>query len=87
MFEIEEATTPTRERNNFRFPFDKLGPSLSVPFGRIQGPSFFVPASEAPIHNVRSASQIAAGKLNCRFSVRKVEENGVEGCRVWRMPE
>jgi hypothetical protein len=86
-YDIEEATSPSRQRSTFNFPFDKLQPSTKLRNGDLQGPSFFVPDEEASIIRVRSASQNAAYKLGCAFSVRMDTREGVKGCRVWRCPD
>jgi hypothetical protein len=47
------------------------------------GDSFFLPKIQA--NNFHNTVRYWSEKLNCRFCMRTVTENGVKGIRVWRV--
>ena len=66
----------------------KRGDTLLYPFEKMEvGHSFFLPLNESrSVHRGYLAASKANKRLHpARFTAREVTENGVRGCRIWRI--
>ncbi len=69
--------------------------NIPVPTGRVnslpldkmkKGDSFFVPKTELDYSRLRTrATYYQTVARGTTFSIRRVTENNVEGCRIWRV--
>lgn len=75
MFTVESnVPMPATTLRGSKYPVEKLQ----------QGDSFFVPAKKSSPLSVYSCCKRIAVRNNFTISMRKMTENGVEGCRIWR---
>lgn len=78
-FVIEKNIELPQEGQRNKYPFDamEIGDSVFV----VGDPGMKV----TPGRRMRSAAHVYARKRAIKFTVRRVEENGVIGARVWRI--
>lgn len=75
MFTIQRNIPfPTRIRGS-KYPVQKLN----------VGESFFVSKEEAKQATVSACCKRMANRSNFKITIRRVDEDGVEGVRVWRV--
>jgi hypothetical protein len=76
-------------------PFPSVDTNVPIPSGTERqrypfrtmetGYSFFIPADQiADAHRLRSAASHYAKRKGWTFTIRKVQEDGVDGYRCWR---
>lgn len=76
MYNIQRnVPIPSRQGRPLKYPVDKL----------TVGDSFFVPRSECNSFTVTASATKKAKALGIRLSIRRLEENGEAGVRVWRV--
>jgi|688.fasta_scaffold2406751_2 hypothetical protein len=76
MYNIQRnVPIPSRQGRPLKYPVDKL----------TVGDSFFVPMSEGNPSTVTASATKKAKVLGIRLSIRRLEENGEAGVRVWRV--
>lgn len=76
MFAIQRnIPLPSRQGRPLKYPVDKL----------TVGDSFFVPMSEGNPSTVTASATKKAKALGIRLSIRRLEENGEAGVRIWRV--
>jgi len=65
---------PATTLRGSKYPVEALQP----------GESFFVPTKKVTSVSVYSCCKRVAARNNFTIAMRKVTENGIEGCRIWR---